>query len=87
MFESYGLQKVKLPAGPKPTYTQAAARYGDCIVKTTRHVTAIVGGVVRDTYDTRCYDWCDYHGAGCGDAICETVEPRERKATMVFAIG
>ena len=43
--EAFGLAKVKLPPGPKPTYTEAHERYGDCVASTTGHVCALVGGV------------------------------------------
>ena len=58
----YGFEKVKLPKGPKPTYEEAHARYGDCIVSTTKHVCALVGGALRDTSDGRTYIWEDKYG-------------------------
>lgn len=53
VFEEFGLVRVKLPAGPKPTWTEAYLRYGDCIVATRGHVAAIRGGKVRDAFDSR----------------------------------
>ena len=45
VLEAYGFRKVRLPSGERPTYTEAHRSYGDCIVGTTKHVAAIVGGV------------------------------------------
>ena len=70
VLEAYGFRKVRLPAGERPTYTEAHHRYGDCIVGTTKHVAAIVGGALRDTFDGRTYEW-DF-------------ETRERKAQSVW---
>ena len=70
-----GLVKVKLPRGARPTYSEAHARYGDCVVSSTKHVAAIVGGNLRDTFDGRTYEWQDEYG------IAET---RERKAMSVW---
>ena len=74
VYENYGLRKVKLPRGPRPTYTEAHERYGDCIVKTAKHVCAIVGGNLRDTFDGRTYEWEDYDASYI----------RERKAQGVW---
>ena len=65
-----GLRKVKLPAGPKPTYTEAYERYGDCLVTTSHHIAALIAGNLRDTHDGRYYDWDG--------------EIRERKAASVW---
>ena len=70
VLEAYGFRKVSLPAGERPTYTEAHHRYGDCIVGTTKHVAAIVDGVLRDTFDGRAYEW--------------EGETRERKAQSVW---
>lgn len=56
----FGFEKVRLPRGPRPTYTEAHERYGDCIVSTRKHVCALVGGSVRDTFDDRVYDGSPY---------------------------
>ena len=72
VFQTYGLERVKLPKGTRPTYTEAHERYGDCIVKTARHVSAIVDGDLRDTFDGRTYEWED--------------ETRERKAQSIWRI-
>ena len=44
VYADAGLYKVKLPAGPKPTYAQAYAEYGDCLVTTSHHICALVDG-------------------------------------------
>ena len=74
LMKDFGLEKVKLSRGVRPTYTEAYERYGDCIVKTTKHVAAIVGGNLLDTFDGRVYYWDD------GLTITE----RERKATSIW---
>ena len=70
-----GLVKVKLPAGARPTFSEAHARYGNCVVSTTGHVAAVVDGALHDTFDGRTYEWDD--GAG-------GIETRERKAMSVW---
>ena len=70
VLEAYGFMKVRLPRGERPTYTEAHHRYGDCIVGTTKHLAALVGGVLRDTFDGRTYEW--------------DLETRERKAQCVW---
>ena len=52
----FGLEKLALPSGSKPTYTEAYERYGNCIVTTTKYVAAIVDGALRDIYDGRQYE-------------------------------
>ena len=74
ILKAYGFRKVRLPAGERPTYTEAHHRYGDCIAGTTKHVAAIVGGALRDTFDGRTYEWATESG----------VETRERKAQSVW---
>ena len=74
VLKAYGFRKVRLPAGERPTYTEAHHRYGDCIAGTTKHVAAIVGGALRDTFDGRTYEWATESG----------VETRERKAQSVW---
>ena len=73
--ERAGLVKVSLGRGARPTYSEAHARFGDCIVSTTKHVAAIVGGALRDTFDGRFYEWQDADGF---------IETRERKAMSVW---
>ena len=75
VYQEYGLVKVKLPHWTKPTYTEAHERYGDCIVRTTKHVCTIVGGELRDTFDGRTYRSMFFDGS------CEL---RERKAQSVW---
>ncbi|MDE2932745.1 MAG: hypothetical protein OXS47_02605 [Chloroflexota bacterium] len=71
---SYGLQPVKLARGPRPSYSEAWALHGDCVVSTSRHVAAIVAGDLRDTFDGRFYDGRLY-GRGASE---------ERKAQSVW---
>ena len=70
VLEAHGFRKVRLPAGERPTFTEAHHRFGDCIVGTTKHTAAIVDGALRDTFDGRTYEW-DF-------------ETRERKAQSVW---
>lgn len=51
--KAFGFQKVRLPRGPKPTYTEAYKKYGNCIVKTTKHICALREGALHDTFDGR----------------------------------
>ena len=78
VFKELNIVKVKLPAGPKPTWYEAYMNYGDCIVTTTRHLAAITKGALRDTYDRRYYEWDDGFGG---------FETRERKASGVWVMG
>ena len=50
---AFGLVKITLPPGPRPTYTEAHERYGDCVVGITGHLCAIVDGALRDVFDGR----------------------------------
>ena len=70
VLEAYGFTRVRLPSGERPTFTEAHHRYGDCIVGTTKHLAALVGGALLDIFDGRTYEW---------DA-----ETRERKAQSVW---
>ena len=74
--KAFGFTKVKLPKGPRPTYTEAYERYGDCMVTTTRHICAIIDGTLRDTFDGRTYHWVD--------DLEGVDEWRERKAMSVW---
>ena len=58
----FGFRKVKLPRGPRPTYTQAHARYGTCVVSTTGHMAALKDGALQDTHDGRAYDYGELAG-------------------------
>ena len=49
VYEKRGLYRVVLPKGPRPTYSEAWGRHGDCVVSTAKHVRAIVDGCLRDT--------------------------------------
>ena len=57
VYREFGLEKVKLPAGAKPTFTEALATYGDCVVTTARHVCCLKDGALHDTWDGREYEW------------------------------
>ena len=78
LFAELGLVKVKLPKGEKPTFTEAHRRYGDCLVSTTRHISAVVDGSVRDTSDCRTYQWEDEEGRRIR---------KERKAQSIWIRG
>ena len=70
IFEQMGFRKIKLHRGPRPTWSQAYWWYGDCIVKTRRHLAAIKKGMLQDTWDGRLYRSGEYYV--------------ERKATSVW---
>ena len=78
VYREFGLTKVKLPPGPRPTYSEAHERYGDCIVSTAKHVCAIVSGALRDTHDGRIYPWIGHQ-----DGV-QFNEMRERKAQSIW---
>ena len=80
VFQEYGLVRVKLPAGPRPTYTEAYQKYANCIVGTTKHVCAIVGGELRDTFDGRTYEWGDTVTYKDGVTTVDPAGTRTRKA-------
>ena len=86
-FMAFGLSKVKQTVGERLTYTEAYARYGDCIVRTRKHVCAIKDGKVQDIFDGRVYEWpalVEFDGevGTVGEA-----ETRERKALSIFVRG
>ena len=68
----FGFVKINLGRGSKPTYSEAYDRFGPCIVKTTKHVCALIDGTLYDLSDGRIYDWFG--------------ELRERKAQCVYAL-
>ena len=76
---AFGLERVVLPPGPRPTYTEAHRRYGNCLVTTTRHVCALVDGALRDTFDGRTYTFSPITRPGCDPG-----ETHERKAMSVW---
>ena len=76
IFADYDLVKIKLPPGPRPTYSEAYEQYGNCIVTTNRHACAIVNGTLRDTFDGRGYWWKNH--------VSNEPEWRERKARSVW---
>ena len=55
VYEEFGLVKIHLGPGPRPTYSEAYYEHGDCVVSTTKHLAAIKGGKLRDTFDGRVY--------------------------------
>ena len=78
VFEEFGLVKFTLKRGKGtslPTFAEAHMDYGDCIVTTTKHVCAIVGGKLHDTRDCRYYLW--------GPQL----EVKARKAHTVYAMA
>ena len=56
VIQKLGLKKVKFEKGVRPTYSEAYAKYGNCLVFTTKHAVALVDGKLRDTWDNRTYD-------------------------------
>ena len=88
VLEVYGFRKVRLPAGARPTFTEAHRRYGDCIVGTTKHVAVVVNDALRDTFDGRVYEWVKPRTESGWDvfppAAQAGVETRERKAQSVW---
>lgn len=77
VIEGFGFVNVKLPAGARPTYTEAFERYGNCIVSTRKHMAAVVDGNLRDLFDGREYDWLDRMCIPCSDAEFGPVEAVE----------
>ena len=72
----FGFEKVKLPrTGARPTYAQAHAMYGNCIVTTNGHVCALKDGYLCDTWDGREYKMQDDYG---------DVQTHTRKARSVY---
>ena len=88
VLELYGFRKVRLPAGARPTFTEAHRRYGDCIVGTTKHAAAVVDGALRDTSDGRAYQWARPRTESGWDVFRPPgqteFETRERKAQSVW---
>ena len=76
---AFGFVKVKLPAGPRPTWAQAHFAYGACVVSTAKHIAALVDGALRDIWDGRFYQWPD---RDTGE-----IETRERKAQAVYRLA
>ena len=81
VFAAFGLRNERLGSGPKPTWSQAHERFGDCIVKTRRHVAGLIDNALHDTADRRTYTW-PVHPPTPGSPI-HTV--RERKAASVWS--
>ncbi len=77
----FGLQKVRLPPGPRPTYTQAYADYGrhrgGCLVTTRRHIAGLRDNALWDTWDGRTYRYRQPDGS---------VLAGERKAMSVWVL-
>ena len=57
VYRAFGLEKVKLPAGAKPTFSEAYETYGDCVVTTAKHIACLKAGALHDIWDGREYDW------------------------------
>ena len=76
---SLGLERVPVERGPRPTFTEAHQRYGDCIVKTAKHVVAIVNGALMDTWDSR-ETWEYDNGRPTGGRV-------ERKAFSIWRLA
>ena len=80
----YGVRRVKLPKGPRPTYSEAYDHYGDCIVRTTKHWAAITAGALRDTFDERTYEMPHEVGMVKGVPFTRKGGTFERKAQAVY---
>ena len=76
LYQQLGLVKVRLPSGPRPTYSEAHRLYGDCVVSTAKHHAALVGGYLRDLFDGRTYVLLQSDGSR---------NRHERKAQSVWA--
>ena len=74
-FKELGIVKQPAQCGAKLTYTEAYAKFGNCIVTTRKHICALVDGSVQDTFDDRAYTWVDEW---------DNVESRERKALSIW---
>ena len=73
VYKEFGLKKISLfNMKPRPTFTEAYNQFGDCIVSTTKHVAAIVDGVLLDNHNCLEYEWFG--------------EIRERKAMTVYVM-
>jgi len=53
VFAAYGLRKVSLPPGRRPTLAEAHARFGNCIVQSRRPLSAVCNGSLQDVLDLR----------------------------------
>ena len=78
IFQEHGLTKVRVPRGTKPTYTEVWEKYGNCIVKTTKHVSAIIDGDLHDIWDGRQYVLMTHPDVSFAGEV------RERKATTIW---
>ena len=74
----FGFSKIKLPAGPRPTWAQAHWMFGACVVSTAKHVACLAGGALCDLFDGRTYQM-ENRETGL-------VETRERKAMSVYTL-
>lgn len=70
---SYGLRRVNLGCGPRPTYTEAWLLHGDCLVGTARHISAIIDETLRDTFDNRIYDARPYGGSAAEERKAQSI--------------
>ena len=70
---SYGLRRVTLDRGPRPTYSHAWTLHGDCLIGTAKHISAIVDGHLRDTFDGRFYDGRLYGGTTSDERKAQSI--------------
>ena len=89
VLERLGFQKIKLPKGPRPTYTEAHETYGDCLATTQRHMVALKDGALQDTFDGRTYDFVSKRWGPSVNGI-RVLESKhlsgERKALSVWVL-
>ena len=76
VYRSFGLVRVKLPSGPRPTFKEATAQYGRCIIETKNHAVYADRTGVYDTWDSR-----RVHGTGGGAGYTD------RKALRIWIPG
>ena len=74
VYRQFGFEKVTLPDGPCPTFSEALAEHGPCMVTTTKHIAALRDSALHDVFDGRTY--C---GLAYGMSECE-----QRKARSIW---
>ena len=70
---SYGLRRVNLGLGSRPTYTETWRLHGDCLAGTAKHISAIVDHTLRDTFDSRVYDGRLYGGTASDERKAQSI--------------
>ena len=80
----FGFERVNLPRGPRPTYLEAWRTYDSCIVESGRIRSALVGGALRDTKDSRTVR---QSGRPLPDGTFAQSRVLERKAQRVWVRG